>query len=301
MKQLLALMYIVIFSNFGRSQTSPNIEMLFPKGKSKALILSYDDGCVQDRQLVKLMNKYDLIGTFHLNANKLGTANYLVKDEIQKLFKGHEVSVHTFNHPGLSDLSEPEIRFEVAEDRKELERLMGYPVRGMAYPFGSYNDSVVNIVRSLGILYARTVEDTYEFGIPEDFLKWHPTIHHFSKFGWKPNEPELDKKEMDLFNQTIQSFLDAEKLAVLDVWGHSWEFGSDRFKWTETERFFKFIAHRSNVHYTAHIDLVNYIHAFRSLGISMDQKVVFNPSSMKVFFRYNNVIRSVGPKETIRL
>jgi hypothetical protein len=88
---------------------------------------------------------------------------------------------------------------------------------------------------------------------------------------------------------------------VLDVWGHSWEFGSDRFKWTETERFFKFIAHRSNVHYTAHIDLVNYIHAFRSLGISMDQKVVFNPSSMKVFFRYNNVIRSVGPKETIQL
>ena len=301
MKRLLTLMYIVIFSIAGRSQTTANIEMLFPKGKSKALILSYDDGCVQDRQLVKLMNKYDLIGTFHLNANKLGTANYLVKDEIQKLFKGHEVSIHTFNHPGLTKLSIEEIQYEIVEDRKELERLVTYPVRGMAYPFGNHNDTVIEVISKLGIEYARTVNDTYGFEIPENFLKWHPTMHQFSKAYWKANDPLQDSIEINLFYKTIDSFLQTKDLAVLDIWGHSWEMGSDAKKWTETERFFQVLSHQSDVYYCKQIDLVDYIHAFRNLRFSMNNTTVFNASSLKVFFLYNKEIRSVDPGETIRL
>lgn len=301
MKRLLTLIYIVIFSIAGRSQTTENIKMLFPKGKSKALILSYDDGCVQDRQLVKLMNKYDLIGTFHLNANKLGTANYLVKDEIQKLFKGHEVSVHTFNHPGLTKLSIEEIQYEIVEDRKELERLVKYPVRGMAYPFGNYNDTVIDVISKLGIEYARTVDDTYGFGIPENFLKWHPTMHQFSKAYWKANDPLQDSIEINLFYKTIDSFLQTKDLAVLDIWGHSWEMGSDAKKWTETERFFQVLSHQSDVYYCKQIDLVDYIQAFRNLRFSMNNTMVFNPSALMVFFRYNKVIWFVGPGETIRL
>ncbi|MBP5994323.1 MAG: polysaccharide deacetylase family protein [Crocinitomicaceae bacterium] len=301
MKRVLTLMYIVIFSIAGRSQTTANIEMLFPKGKSKALILSYDDGCVQDRQLVKLMNKYDLIGTFHLNANKLGAANYLVKDEIQKLFKGHEVSVHTFNHPGLTKLSIEEIQYEIVEDRKELERLVTYPVRGMAYPFGNHNDTVIDVISKLGIEYARTVNDTYGFEIPENFLKWHPTMHQFSKAYWKANDPLQDSIEINLFYKTIDSFLQTKDLAVLDIWGHSWEMGSDAKKWTETERFFQVLSHQSDVYYCKQIDLVDYIHAFRNLRFSMNNTTVFNASSLKVFFLYNKEIRSVDPGETIRL
>ena len=301
MKRVLTLMYIVIFSIAGRSQTTANIEMLFPKGKSKALILSYDDGCVQDRQLVELMNKYDLIGTFHLNANKLGTANYLVKDEIQKLFKGHEVSVHTFNHPGLTKLSIEEIQYEIVEDRKELERLVTYPVRGMAYPFGNHNDTVIEVISKLGIEYARTVNDTYGFEIPENFLKWHPTMHQFSKAYWKANDPLQDSIEINLFYKTIDSFLQTKDLAVLDIWGHSWEMGSDAKKWTETERFFQVLSHQSDVYYCKQIDLVDYIHAFRNLRFSMNNTTVFNASSLKVFFLYNKEIRSVDPGETIRL
>lgn len=301
MKRILTLTCVIIFSVAGHSQSTVAVEMLFPKGKSKALILSYDDGCVQDRQLVKLMNKYDLIGTFHLNANKLGTANYLVKDEIQKLFKGHEVSVHTFNHPGLTKLSIEEIQYEIVEDRKELERLVTYPVRGMAYPFGNYNDTVIDVISKLGIEYARTVDDTYGFGIPENFLKWHPTMHQFSKAYWKPNDPFQDSIEMTLFYSTIDAFLQTKDLAVLDIWGHSWEMGSDVKKWAETEQFFQVLSHHSDVYYCKQIDLVDYIQAFRNLRFTMNNTMVFNPSALMVFFRYNKVIWFVGPGETIRL
>jgi peptidoglycan/xylan/chitin deacetylase (PgdA/CDA1 family) len=180
--------------------------------------------------------------------------------------------VHSFNHPGLSHLSVQEIQFEIVEDRKELERLVTYPVRGMAYPFGDYNDTVVDVISKLGIEYARTVNDTYGFGIPENFLKWHPTMHQFSKAYWKPNDPIQDSIEMTLFYKTIDSFLQTKNLAVLDIWGHSWEMGGDSKKWAETERFFKYLSARPDVYYCKQIDLVDYIQAYRNLRFSMNEK-----------------------------
>ena len=192
-----------------------NIKMLFPEGKNKALILSYDDGRTEDRQLVQLLNKYHLIGTFHLNSNKLGSKDYLNKEEIKDLFKGHEVSVHSANHPNLPDQSKIDVISEIVEDRKELERLTGYPVRGMAYPFGNTNDAVIEAMDGLGMEYARTVGDTYTFEIPKEFLRWHPTMHQFAKAYWEPNQPEKDAQEMARFYKVIEVFITTKELAVL--------------------------------------------------------------------------------------
>ncbi len=308
MQTIIKILILVFFYNSTFAQTNESsiqtgipIEMLFPNGKTKALILSYDDGGIQDRELVKLMNKYKLIGTFHLNSNKLSTNDYLSKNEIKELFKGHEVSVHTFNHPGLTTLSKIDIVYEVIEDRKELERLMNYPVRGMAYPFGNNNDAVVDAIKGLGIEYARNVDDSYNFKIPENFLKWNPTIHQFAKAYWEPNNPENDAKELTRFYQTINDFLKTKELALLDVWGHSWEMGSDQKKWNETDTFFKMIANNSFIHYTSQIDLVDYINAFKNLKFSVDKKIIYNPSSTMLFFKFNGKSYSVLSGKTIYL
>lgn len=300
------LLLITIFS--AKSQTNPDVaksaikvEMLFPEGKTKALILSYDDGRTEDRQLVKLMNKYNLVGTFHLNSNKLGNANYLNKEEIKELFLGHEVSVHSANHPNLPDISRIDVINEIVEDRKELERLVDYPVRGMAYPFGNTNDTVIDAINGLGIEYARTVGDSYTFEIPKDFLRWFPTMHQFAKAYWEPNQPEKDKKEMELFYKTIDAFLQTKELAVLDIWGHSWEMGTDQNKWNETEKFFKLLANNSTVYYTKQIDLVDYINAYRSLKFSVNKDSVTNPSALTVYFKINDKTFSIPSGKTINL
>ena len=283
------------------AQSGYPIEMLFPQGKTKALILSYDDGRTEDRQLVKLMNQYGLKGTFHLNSNKLGTNGYLTKAEIKQLFAGHEVSVHSANHPGLTILSKIDVVYEVVEDRKELERLMEYPVRGMAYPFGNTNDFVVETITGLGIEYARTVEDTYTFNIPENFLKWHPTVHQFAKAFWEPNNPESDKKELARFYQLIDDFKSTKELSLLDIWGHSWEMANNQNKWDETEKFFKLLANNSDIHYTTQIDLVDYINAFHNLKFSVEKNMVINQSSLTIFFKKNGKSYSIFPGETLVL
>ena len=40
----------------------------FPGGRHKVLTLSYDDGRLEDRRLVKIMNENGIRGTFHLNS-----------------------------------------------------------------------------------------------------------------------------------------------------------------------------------------------------------------------------------------
>jgi len=277
------------------------VEMLFPQGKSKALILSFDDGNVADKHLVKLMNDYGVVGTFHLNSNKLGTKDYLTKEEIKTVYKGHEVSGHTANHPNLPSLSKIDVIYEVLEDRKELERLMGYPVRGMSYPFGNTNDFVIQAISGLGIEYARTVGDTYNFSMPDDFLKWQPTIHLFGKTNYIPNDTANDRRELAQFYQVTNDFLKANTLALFYVWGHSWEYEGPGNKWAEVEKFFKMISKNPDIYYTTQIGLTDYINAFKNLKISVDKSMVTNLSSINVFVKINGRVFTIEAASTKQL
>ncbi|OIR05427.1 polysaccharide deacetylase [mine drainage metagenome] len=294
---LVVLLFTVIFlaaqSNSSNTTASIKIEMLFPEGKSKALILSFDDGTVADRRLVKLLNDYGLKGTFHLCSNKLDTKGYLTKDEIKNLYKGHEVSVHSADHPALTALSKIDITYEIAEDRKELERLTGNNVRGMAYPFGNYNDFVVDVIKGLGIEYARTVRDSYNFSIPEDFLRWDPSIHQFGRAYSIPNDSVNDKKELAGFYKLVGDFLKSDSQALLDVWGHSWENDGIGNRWVEIENFFKIVSKRNDIDYTTQIALVDYINAYKNLKISVDKKIILNLSSIDVYIKRDGQVYKI--------
>ena len=303
---VLAALITVINSANAQTNTAPAkssipIEMLFPKGRSKALILSFDDGRVADRHLVKLMNEYDLIGTFHLNSNKLGTEDYLTKEEIKTLYKGHEVSGHTANHPNLPSLSKVDVIYEVLDDRKELERLTAYPVRGMSYPFGNTNDFVIEAISGLGIEYARTVGDTYNFGMPVDFLKWQPTIHLFGKTNYIPNDTANDRRELSQFYQLTTDFLKANSIALFYVWGHSWEYEGPGNKWAEVEKFFKMVSNNPDICYTTQIALVDYINDFKNLKFSVDKSMVTNLSSINVFIKINGKVFTIEAGSTKQL
>ena len=44
----------------------------FPGGKTRALTFSYDDGVLQDRRLVGILNDHGLRGTFNIGSGVLG-------------------------------------------------------------------------------------------------------------------------------------------------------------------------------------------------------------------------------------
>ena len=63
--------------------------------------------------------------------------------------QGIEFGAHTRTHADLTRLSAHELDQEVGGSRKELEDILGQPARTFAYPFGHFNDTVVNRVREL--------------------------------------------------------------------------------------------------------------------------------------------------------
>ncbi len=98
--------------------------------------------------------------------------------EYKELYKGHEVSVHTATHPTIARCPMEEVVDQIVEDRKALEDAVGYPVRGMSYPNGSFSQEIIDVLPALGIRYARTVGSTDNFNMPENFLRWTATCHH---------------------------------------------------------------------------------------------------------------------------
>ncbi|MBQ4631255.1 MAG: polysaccharide deacetylase family protein [Clostridia bacterium] len=268
-------------------------------GKSKVLTLSYDDGVVQDIRLIGIMDKYGIKGTFNINSGL-----YLAEDAVRERYygrmklseakelyanSGHEVAVHAYTHPYLEKLKAPELMMEILEDRKAIEKEYGTITRGMAYPYGTYSDEVVDILGKCGIVYSRTVKSTETFSFPENWLTLHPTCHHNC-----PNLMILAKKfaEDEIRNKAINK--------MFYLWGHSYEFDNND-NWNVIENFCEYIGNREDIWYATNIEIYDYIKAYEALQVSVDGKTVCNPTTIDVWFMQDNEVYCVHGGETICL
>ncbi|ERI92262.1 polysaccharide deacetylase [Clostridiales bacterium oral taxon 876 str. F0540] len=269
---------------------------LFPGGNKKAFTLSYDDGITQDKKLVDIFNKYNLKATFNLNSGLQGIEGSFVindllikrmdREEITHLYDGHEIAIHGLRHLSLIDIPKEFMIEEVLEDRKNHERMYGYPVRGMAYPYGTYNETVLKVLEALGVEYSRTVNNHRGFSLPSNFLEWNPTAHH--------NDPNLMK--------LAEKFVESESLGMelFYLWGHSYEFDLDN-NWNVIEEFCEYISNKDNIWYATNIQIVDYLNAVNSLKFSADFTSVFNPSAISTWIELNGTKIEIKPGETKKL
>ncbi len=73
--------------------------------------------------------------------------------------RGHEVGSHTRTHRDLTLLSASEQLSEISGSRQDLLNIGISEVKSFAYPFGSFNNSVVQTVKNSGYLGARATID----------------------------------------------------------------------------------------------------------------------------------------------
>lgn len=274
-----------------------SIFMRFPEGKAKALTLSYDDGVEQDKRLIGIMKQNGLKGTFNLNSGcyapegkvypegtihrrmSLKTCKEVYKDS------GMEVAVHGLTHPFLEQLPANVCTREVLKDRENLEKEYDCIVRGMAYPFGTYNDEVVETLKRCGIVYSRTTVSSHTFNIPEDWLRMPATCHH------------NDAKLMELACQFVEGN-PGRKPALFYLWGHSYEFEAND-NWDVIEKFAEYTGNRSDIWYATNIEIYDYIAAYKQLIFSADGGKVYNPTVTVLYFAVDSEIYCVHPGETL--
>jgi peptidoglycan/xylan/chitin deacetylase (PgdA/CDA1 family) len=270
--------------------------MRFPGNRPKAFTLSYDDGVEQDVRFIDICNKYGLKCTFNLNAGLYapeGTTypkgrvhRRMTRSQCLEAYKGHEVATHGYTHPWPTKLSTANVCYEIVKDREALENDFGYIVNGHAYPYGDYNDAVVECLRSCGIVYARTTKATEKFDIPADWLRLHPTCHHNHHCVF-----ELCDKFVELKPEMPQLFY---------LWGHTYEFEGDN-NWERFIEIAEKISGKEDIWYATNIEIYNYVEAYRALVFSSDMTKIYNPTALTVYFTVNGKPMSIAPGQTVIL
>ncbi len=245
----------------------------FPKGKQKVLTMSYDDGCVEDRKLVKIFNQYGVKGTFHLNGGL--TEGRIPAEEWNDLYEGHEISCHTYLHPAIHRFPIEQVIQQIIEDRRVLEEAVGYPVRGMSYPYGVFSEEIVKHLPATGIRYSRTVVSTNGFELPENYLLWNATCHHNDKL-------------MDLAKEFAE-YDRRRGMCMMYVWGHSYEFERQN-NWELIESFCSYMANRDDIWYATNIEIVDYMEAVSRLQYTVNGEAVYNPSVKDVWLEIDGRI-----------
>ncbi len=270
----------------------------FPGGLRKALTLSYDDGVEQDIRLMDVLDRHGVRCTFNLNSGSWapeGTVypkgqvhRRLTASQAAKVYANpnHEVANHCLTHASLPELSPAGVVHEVMADRENHEAMFGGIIRGLAYPFGTYSDQVVDALRACGVAYARTVVSTGSFGIPENWLKLHPTCHH------------NDSRLMDLCDRFCKANSPFGS-QLFYLWGHSYEFESDD-NWQVIEAFCEKMGGREDIWYATNIQIVDYVNAARRLYTSADGHTLHNPTDIDVWVDKDGKGCCIHAGETVR-
>jgi peptidoglycan-N-acetylglucosamine deacetylase len=211
---------------------------------------SWDDGHKCDLILKKLLDEYNIKGTFY------PTPNYLIpmtNDELLIIDQHHEIGAHTLNHPILTEIQKKFAWEEIMGSKKNLEDILGHPINMFCYPFGKYDNEIKDLIKKAGFIAARTCQPG-DFSKGKDPFEWHITLHASNgsprlTFNlWKKNHLLIQS----LFDWEIRAKMLFDKAlqvgGIYHIWGHSWEF-EQKNEWDKLERVFKYIANRKNVLY----------------------------------------------------
>jgi peptidoglycan/xylan/chitin deacetylase (PgdA/CDA1 family) len=72
--------------------------------------------------------------------------------------RGWEIGSHTRTHPHLTRLADDELLGELRGSREECEAGVGRPCRSIAYPYGDYDDRVIEATGAAGYACAATLK-----------------------------------------------------------------------------------------------------------------------------------------------
>lgn len=127
-------------------------------------VITFDDGYASvARNATPVLREHGFTAIQFLVAGEIGGINRWdrVKGEVESplmdasqirewLQAGHEIGSHTLTHPRLSALSPAELREEIGASKRCLEDTFGVPIRHFCYPYGDYDQRVVDEVARAG-------------------------------------------------------------------------------------------------------------------------------------------------------
>ena len=111
----------------------------------------------------------------------------------------------------------------------------------MSYPYGVYNDTVVEKLKELDLRYGRGVASSRSFAPQKDLLRFQPTCHH---------------DDAQLFSLAEQFLaMEPETPQIFYIWGHSYEFEGNR-NWDRMKRLCEMLSGKADIFYGTNAEVL---------------------------------------------
>ncbi|OYD24365.1 polysaccharide deacetylase family protein [Oceanimonas baumannii] len=135
--------YIIITVDDGYKD---NFELLFP------LLKKYGFKAVIYAVTGETFNRWDVENP----ENPEKTVELMTPAQIKEMANSGlvEFGGHTLTHPKLDQLGREQQRIEIAENKTQLEQLLGHKLTSFAYPFGIHNEDSKQLAKELGYPFA---------------------------------------------------------------------------------------------------------------------------------------------------
>jgi peptidoglycan/xylan/chitin deacetylase (PgdA/CDA1 family) len=137
----------------------------------KVVGITFDDGYKNNLiNAAPILKKHNFSATCYLVSQKIGLSNtwdmdkgitqraLMSKTEIKEwLSFGMDIGAHTRTHADLLQVDDKQLRNEVIDCKKELEKNFNVQIVDFCYPFGRFDESVYNIAKAAKYLTATTM------------------------------------------------------------------------------------------------------------------------------------------------
>jgi hypothetical protein len=106
---------------------------------------------------------------------------------------------------------------------------------------GTHNEDLIWTLKENGFKYARTIESTNEFTLPENPMLWNPTCHF------------LDDNIEELFERFLKY---NEDNSIFYIWGHTYELITEE-DFNKFESLCKVLSGHEEVAYLTNIEIIH--------------------------------------------
>ena len=126
----------------------------------KPVVLTFDDGYVDaTKDVLPVLEPLGWPATFFIISSRIGERAFLTATQLRRLSAaGMDIGSHTVDHLELPSLSESSRAQQLTQSRKELEKVLGHPVRWFCYPAGRNDAASAASVAKAGYLLGYTTE-----------------------------------------------------------------------------------------------------------------------------------------------